>query len=81
MRVKEREIKTGFGDLVNAEVRWSADSKAFFLTYSDGGSIGTYHVEVVYVNDDSLHEIEPVPAAESCPLQGASTRNRPTSGQ
>ena len=45
---------------VNAEVAWSLDSKAFFVTYSDGGNVGTYHVKVVYVTNAGLRVIEPV---------------------
>jgi len=46
---------------VNAEVAWSPDSKAFFVTYSDGGNVGTYHVRVVYVTDSGIRAIEPLP--------------------
>jgi len=46
---------------VNAEAAWAPDSKAFFLTYSDAGNVGRYHVLVVYVTDAGIHVIEPVP--------------------
>ncbi len=55
-----REYQTRIGSLVNAEAEWSPDSKAFFLTYSDGGNIGTYHVKVVYVTGTEIRMIEPV---------------------
>lgn len=45
---------------MNAEVKWSPDSKAFFLTYSDGGSVGSYHVKVVYVLEAGIRIVEPV---------------------
>jgi hypothetical protein len=48
------------GSLVNAEFAWSRDSKAFFVTYSDGGNVGTYHVKVVYLADAGLRVIEPI---------------------
>jgi hypothetical protein len=47
--------------LINAEAAWAHDSSAFFVTYSDGGNIGRYHVLVVYVTDAGIHVIEPVP--------------------
>jgi len=53
--------RTKIGALVNAEAAWSPDSKAFFLTYSDGGNVGTYHVKVVYITESGIHVIEPVP--------------------
>jgi len=54
-------FKTKMGALVNAEMGRSKDSKAFFLTYSDGGMVGTYHVKVVYVTRSGILSIEPVP--------------------
>lgn len=47
--------------LLNAEAAWAPDSKAFFVTYSDAGNVGRYHVLVVYVTDVGVHVIEPVP--------------------
>jgi hypothetical protein len=56
-----RSYATEIGSWVNAEVAWSPDSKAFFVTYSDGGNVGTYHVKVFYVTPTGLNIIEPVP--------------------
>ena len=53
--------KTSIGSWVNAELAWSPDSQAFFVTYSDGGNVGTYHVKVFYVSDSGLRIVEPVP--------------------
>lgn len=53
--------RTKIGALVNAEAAWAPDSKAFFITYSDGGMVGTYHVRVVYVSNSGIRVIEPVP--------------------
>jgi len=55
------EYKTSIGELVDSEVAWSPDSKAFFVTYSDGGNIGTFHVKVFYVGISGLKESEPIP--------------------
>jgi len=61
VKANGREYRTSIGAWVNAEAVWSPDSKAFFITYSDGGNIGTYHLKVVYVNETGLHVIEPIP--------------------
>jgi hypothetical protein len=63
VRVKAngREYGTKIGYLVNSEVEWSPDSTAFFVTYSDGGTIGRYHVLVFHVDKSGLRQDEPVP--------------------
>ena len=61
VRAGGHDYRTKLGALVLAEVAWASDSKAFFVTYSDGGGVGTYHVDVVYVSDNGIHVIEPVP--------------------
>jgi len=61
VRVNGREFKTQIGAWVNAEVLWAPDSKAFLVTYSDGGGIGTFHVKVFYPTATGLHISEPVP--------------------
>ena len=53
-------FKTEIGSMVNAEVAWSPDSKVFFITYSDGGNVGTYHVKIVYVTGSGLRVVEPI---------------------
>jgi hypothetical protein len=60
VKAYNREFKTQIGSWVNAEAAWSPDSRAFFVTYSDGGSVGTYHVKVVYVTNAGLRIIEPI---------------------
>ncbi len=56
-----RTYQTQIGSWVNAEMGWAPDSKAFFVTYSDGGSVGTYHVKVVQVTESGLRVSEPIP--------------------
>lgn len=56
-----REYRIEIGAWVNAEAAWSPDSKAFFITYSDGGNVGTYHVKIIYVEPKGLRIAEPVP--------------------
>jgi hypothetical protein len=50
VKVNGREYSTQIGSWVNAEAQWAQDSRAFFVTYSDGGNVGTYHVKIVYRN-------------------------------
>lgn len=61
VRVNGSQYGTEIGAWVNAEAAWSADSKAFFVTYSDGGNVGTYHVKIFYVESTGLRIVEPVP--------------------
>jgi hypothetical protein len=46
---------------VGAEVEWSPDSAAFFLTYSDTGAVGQYHLLVYRRNENGFTSIEPIP--------------------
>jgi len=61
VRAYGRKHITKIGAWVNAEAAWSPDSKAFFVTYSDGGNVGTYHVKIFYVEPSGLRAIEPIP--------------------
>ena len=54
MEAYGRRYRTRIGEWVNAEAAWSPDSSAFFVTYSDGGLVGTYHVKVFYVTAAAL---------------------------
>jgi hypothetical protein len=60
VKAGHHEYRTEIGAWVNAEAAWSPDSKALFVTYSDGGNVGTYHVKVVYVNQAGIRVIEPI---------------------
>jgi hypothetical protein len=61
VRAYGREHRTTAGALVNAEVAWAPDSTAFFVTYSEGGNVGTYHVKLVHVTASGLAVTEPIP--------------------
>lgn len=61
VRAYGRKYQTNIGALVNAEVAWALDSSAFFVTYSDSGSVGTYHVKVFRVTASGLDVAEPIP--------------------
>lgn len=49
------------GQFVNAEVSWSPDSAAFFVTYSDTGAVGQYHLLVYRLTEGGINPIEPIP--------------------
>jgi hypothetical protein len=55
-----KTFATRIGHYLNAEVLWSPDSRAFLLTYSEGGSMGPYRAKIVYVRQDGIHVVEPV---------------------
>jgi hypothetical protein len=61
VRVGQAEHPTEIGSWADAEAAWAPDSKAFFVTYSDAGDDGTFHVVVVQVGAGGLRVTEPVP--------------------
>lgn len=61
VRASGKEFQTRIGSWVNSEVLWSLDSKAFVVTYSTGGNVGTYHVKVFHISPSRLHSFEPLP--------------------
>jgi hypothetical protein len=65
IRAGSHVYSTRLAPLIDAEAAWTPDSKAFFVTYSDAGAVGRYHVLVVYVTDAGIHVIEPVPDGSS----------------
>jgi len=40
----------------NVEVEWSPDSSEFFISYSDGGAIGGYHVDLYCIVGSTLRK-------------------------
>lgn len=46
-------------------VKWSPDSRAFYLLWSDGGMIGGYDVRIFRVSSTRVREIFPTKLAES----------------
>lgn len=54
-----KQFDTDIGGSVNSELGWAPDSKAFFVTYSDGGNVGTYHTLVYHVAESGLRIEEP----------------------
>ncbi len=60
---KGRTFPTDLEKVVSgeAEAAWAPDSSSFFVTYSDAGAVGTYHVVIYRVDDEGLHSHEPIP--------------------
>lgn len=58
---KGHVYKTKIGSWINAEMAWSPDSKAFFVTYSDSGTVGQYHVKICEITASGLRISEPIP--------------------
>jgi hypothetical protein len=44
------------------EIGWSPTSTLFFVTYSDGGAVGTYHVSVYRISAGRMEKIDPTGA-------------------
>lgn len=44
------------------EIGWSPTSASFFVTYSDGGAVGTYHVSAYRFSEGNLTRMDPTPA-------------------
>jgi hypothetical protein len=57
--VGDQTFSTYIGYLLNAEALWAPDSSAFTVTYSDGGAVGDYLVELHYVGRSGLRNIDP----------------------
>jgi hypothetical protein len=56
-----RKITPGVG----IEADWAPDSRAFFVTTSDGGRNGFYELTVYFLNGDAVSEVELTPAIET----------------
>jgi len=55
--VKGEKIPTDIGSQVNCEVAWAPDSKAFSVTYSDGGLVGTYYTDIYNLEGSVLRKV------------------------
>lgn len=51
-------IPTNFSDRTDVEAGWAPDSSRFFLTWTDGGLVGRWHVQVYEVSGLWLKEIK-----------------------
>jgi len=58
--VGQREFPTDFWNKTAAELGWSPDSARFFLTWTEGGNIGDWHVAVYDVSTAGVKEVRGV---------------------
>jgi len=58
--VDGRLLWTPFGGMHDAEVAWSPDSRRLFVTWSETGELGTWHLQVYAVDDSCVHEFRGV---------------------
>lgn len=61
LSVNGKDFGIDLGWWVDGEAAWAADSKAFFITYSDTGAVGQFHVKIVYVTNSGVQVLEPIP--------------------
>ena len=57
IRIGSEMHKWDLGEKADAELAWSPDSQRFFLTWSDGGLVGMWHVQVYDVSTGHLKAI------------------------
>ncbi len=48
-----------------AEVVWSPDSRAFAITWSDGGDVGTWRVNVFWIGQNAVRYTDPTPQVQT----------------
>jgi hypothetical protein len=61
----EKRFPVDLGEyIVGAEAAWSPDSRAFFVTASEGGRVGQYHTLVFQVGEDGIRKIDLNPTIE-----------------
>lgn len=59
LTVEHKRYSIDVGEGVNLELAWAPDSKGFFANFSDGGSVGEYHVRVYLLETDGVKMVEP----------------------
>jgi hypothetical protein len=62
LRINGRTFDTGInGDLnLDAELGWSPDSTKYFVTWTESGELGPWHMQVFGVDDSGVHEFPKV---------------------
>lgn len=56
--VEGKRIKTNIGRRTNPELGWSPDSKYFFLTWTEGGLVGDWHVSIFLISHNGITEFK-----------------------
>ncbi|HEY1936720.1 MAG TPA: hypothetical protein VGJ33_02165 [Candidatus Angelobacter sp.] len=55
--IKGKLYRTNFGQKTNAELSWAPDSHYFFLTWTDSGDTGGWHVELYALTELGMKKI------------------------
>jgi hypothetical protein len=68
LRIGSHRLETGINDWTNhaAELGWAPDSTKFFVTWTETGELGPWHLQVYGVDESGVHEFPnvEVPARE-----------------
>ncbi len=64
LRIGTKTFRTGINndDNHDAELDWSPDSTKYFVTWTETGELGPWHMEVYGVNESAVHEFPRVQA-------------------
>jgi len=60
LHVNGKQYWAPFGNMHDSEVGWAPDSTRLFVTWSESGELGTWHVQVYDVTERGLKEIKGV---------------------
>ncbi len=62
LHIGDRNFKTDInnGTKHDAELGWALDSTKFFITWSEGGELGPWHMQVYGVDESGVHEFPKV---------------------
>ena len=58
LNMNNKHYWTPFGNMHDAEVGWAPDSERLFVTWTESGELGTWHVQVYDVTEQGLREIK-----------------------
>lgn len=58
LRIRDKTFETGIDNVTkhDAELGWAPDSTKFFITWSESGELGAWHVQVYGVDESGVHE-------------------------
>lgn len=62
LRIGEKEFDTEIDNVVkhDAELGWAPDSAKYFVTWSESGELGPWHLQVYGLDESGTHELENV---------------------
>lgn len=57
LRMNGKVYETDLGDKHDAELGWAPDSTKFFVTWTETGELGPWHLQVYAVDENGIHEV------------------------